>query len=59
MIVGADGKPLSTRTQRLCPSCGEGADKCEVVTSFGGWWRRVCLCGYVYESGRGVPPVEG
>jgi len=27
-------------------------------TSEGGWWKLVCECGHVYDSGQGVPPLE-
>lgn len=57
-LVGPDGEPVSSRRLVRCPQCGEGADKREVVTFFGGHWKRVCLCGHVYDKGRGVAPVE-
>ena len=44
-------------TLDACPRCGEGRDRRETLTGFGGWWRLVCdACGYVFDSGRGERP---
>jgi hypothetical protein len=57
-LVGPDGKPVASVDLVSCPSCGEGAKSRHVVTFFGGWWKRVCNCGFIYEQGQGIPPVE-
>ena len=57
-LVGPDGEPVSSRRLVKCPECGEGADKRDVLSFFGGYWVRVCQCGHVYDKGRGIPPVE-
>jgi hypothetical protein len=57
-LVGPGGKPVSSRDGVVCPRCGEGARARSIHTFFGGWWKRICECGYVYETGQGVPPVE-
>lgn len=58
IVLGADGKPTSWKLESFCPSCRERATKRITQSFFGGFWRRFCPCGYVYDEGRGVPPVE-
>lgn len=57
-ILDPNGKPVSWRTEAFCPACGAQAAKRTTQTFFGGFWKRLCPCGYVYDEGRGVPPVE-
>ena len=57
-LVGPDGRAVTSRELAVCPRCEAHADKRQVITAFGGWWKRVCECGHVYDQGQGVPPLE-
>jgi hypothetical protein len=56
-ILGPDGKPFERPGTEPCPNCGE-SDKAEIITAFGGHWKRICRCGQVFDRGIGIPPVE-
>ncbi|HUW56690.1 MAG TPA: hypothetical protein VMZ92_08650 [Planctomycetota bacterium] len=57
-IVDPQGNPVDWRELVRCPQCDAHASERSIIASFGGHWRRICKCGFIYDAGQGVPPLE-
>lgn len=59
-LVDSKGAPLRVAESiALCPGCGSSKKHHKTLTSFGGFWKRVCeSCGHIFADGRGEVPEE-